>query len=151
MRMQHTLIAALAISMTLAIAAALTLALIGRTLVRLLFERGRFDAAAGDLTTLLFVVYLAGLPVYVATEVLTRGLIALHDTQTPLVTNCAQLAGRGVLIWMWLEPWGVTAIPAAFAITSALETIALGMALAWRMQRRREAQGERQAAARVEG
>ncbi|ABU56751.1 murein biosynthesis integral membrane protein MurJ [Roseiflexus castenholzii] len=142
-RLRRTLLAALAGSMTLAVAAALTLALIGRALVRLLFERGRFDAAASDLTTLLLGVYIAGLPMYVATEVLTRGLIALHDTQTPLVTNCAQLAGRGVLIWVWIEPWGVVAIPAAFAITSVLETVALGAALAWRMRRRREARGER--------
>ncbi len=133
-RMRSTFAATLAIGVILAIAAALTLAVAGRTLVRLLFERGRFDAVAGDLTTLLFVVYVAGLPVYVATEVLTRGLIALHDTQTPLVTNCAQLAGRGALIWWWIEPWGVAAIPAAFAITSALETMALGMVLAWRMR-----------------
>ncbi|MCX7902503.1 MAG: hypothetical protein N2483_09540, partial [Burkholderiaceae bacterium] len=150
-RMRRTVIAALAISLILAIAVALTLALTGRTLVRLLFERGRFDAAAGDLTTMLFVVYLAGLPVYVATEVLTRGLIALHDTQTPLVTNCAQLAGRGALIWMWLEPWGVAAIPAAFAITSALETTALGAALAWQMRQRREARDARREGGRVEG
>lgn len=133
-RMQRTVVAALAFSMLLAVAAALALAFTGRTLVRLLFERGRFDAAAGDLTTLLFVVYVAGLPVYVATEVLTRGLIALHDTQTPLMTNCAQLVGRGALIWWWIEPWGVAAIPAAFAITSALETMTLGTVLAWRMR-----------------
>lgn len=142
-RMRRSLVTTLASSIILAVAAALTLALIGRALVRLLFERGRFDAAAGDLTTLLLGVYIAGLPMYVATEVLTRGLIALHDTQTPLVTNCAQLAGRGVLIWVWIEPWGVVAIPAAFAITSALETVALGAALAWRMRRMREARGER--------
>lgn len=132
--MRSTFAATLAIGVILAMAATLTLAVAGRTLVRLLFERGRFDATAGDLTTLLFVVYVAGLPVYVATEVLTRGLIALHDTQTPLVTNCAQLAGRGALIWWWIEPWGVAAIPAAFAITSALETMALGTVLAWRMR-----------------
>ncbi|MGB9752992.1 MAG: murein biosynthesis integral membrane protein MurJ [Roseiflexus castenholzii] len=142
-RMRRSLVTALASSIILAVAAAFTLALIGRALVRLLFERGRFDAVAGDLTTLLLGVYIAGLPMYVATEVLTRGLIALHDTQTPLVTNCAQLAGRGVLIWVWIEPWGVVAIPAAFAITSALETVALGAALAWRMRRMREARGER--------
>ncbi len=134
-RMRSTLVGALAVATILAIGCALLLALIGRPLVRLLFERGRFDAAAGDLTTLLLVVYVAGLPVYVATEVLTRGLIALHDTQTPLVTNCAQLAGRGALIWLWIEPWGVVAIPAAFALTSAMETIALGGVLAWRMRR----------------
>ncbi len=133
-RMRKTIGAALAISIILATGAALMLALSGRWLIRLLFERGRFDAAAGDLTALLLIVYIAGLPAYVATEVLTRGLIALHDTQTPLVTNCAQLMGRIALIRVWLEPWGVVAIPAAFALTSALETLTLGMALRWRMR-----------------
>ncbi|MGQ9829333.1 MAG: murein biosynthesis integral membrane protein MurJ [Roseiflexus sp.] len=132
-RMRQTVGAALAISTVLAIGAALMLALTGRSLIRLLFERGRFDADAGDLTALLLVVYIAGLPAYVATEVLTRGLIALHDTRTPLATNCVQLIGRVALIWVWIEPWGVVAIPAAFAITSALETLALGIALRRRL------------------
>lgn len=136
-RMRRTLIIALAAGVALATPAALALAFAGRQIIRLLFERGRFDAAAGDLTATLLLAFVVGLPAYVATEVLTRGLIALHDTRTPLLTNCGQLAGRVALLWFWIEPWGIIAVPAAFALTSFLETLALGAALAWRVRKRR--------------
>ena len=71
------------------------------------------------------------LPAYIATEVITRGLIALRDTRTPLLTNTGQLVGRVAVIVALLPAFGVLAIPAAFAITSTLETLTLGAVL-WR-------------------
>jgi putative peptidoglycan lipid II flippase len=115
----------------LAIAALTALLLLGRITIRFLFERGMFDAAAGDLTYQVLVIYAVGLPAYVATEVVTRGLIALRDTRTPLLTNTGQLIGRGVLIALLLGPLGVLAIPLAFAVTSTLETLTL-TAVLWR-------------------
>jgi putative peptidoglycan lipid II flippase len=113
--------------------------LLGRPVIRLLFERGAFDAAAGDLTYRVLVIYSIALPAYVATEVITRGLIALRDTRTPLLTNTGQLVGRIVLIAVLIQPLGVIAIPAAFALTSTLETLALAAAL-WRKLSRRIAE-----------
>jgi putative peptidoglycan lipid II flippase len=112
------------------------LLLLGRITIRILFERGMFDAAAGDLTYQVLVIYAIALPAYVATEVVTRGLIALRDTRTPLLTNTGQLIGRGVLIALLLGPLGVLAIPLAFAVTSSLETLAL-TAVLWRKLQRR--------------
>ena len=86
------------------------------------------------------------LPAYVATEVITRGLIALRDTRTPLMTNTGQLIGRVILITLFIQPLGVIAIPAAFAITSTLETLALGGVL-WRKLSRRIAAAPMEGAA----
>ncbi|NJO04886.1 MAG: murein biosynthesis integral membrane protein MurJ [Chloroflexaceae bacterium] len=61
--------------------------LFGRLTIRILFEGGEFDAAAGDLTFALLLAYALALPAAIATEILTRGLIALHDTRTPLLIN----------------------------------------------------------------
>lgn len=135
-RMRRTLIGTLTAAMGLGGLAALALALVGRPMVALLFERGRFDAAAGDLTTSLFVVYLVALPAYTATEVLTRGLIALCDTRTPLITNCLQLGGRIALTPFLLPSIDVLAIPVAFAVTSTLEALILGGVLAVKLRRR---------------
>ena len=122
--------------MGLALGAVVGLLLLGRPVIRFLFERGAFDAAAGDLTYRVLVIYAVALPAYVATEVITRGLIALRDTRTPLLTNTGQLISRIILISLLIQPWGVVAIPAAFAITSTLETLALGGVL-WRKLNRR--------------
>lgn len=78
--------------------------------------------------------YAIALPFYVATEVVTRGLISLRDTRTPLLTNSAQLIGR-LLIITWLLPTlDVVAIPVAFAISSTLETLALSTVLLFKLR-----------------
>ncbi|CUS02886.2 putative peptidoglycan lipid II flippase MurJ [Candidatus Promineifilum breve] len=134
--MRRTQFVALGAAVGLALGAVVGLLLLGRPVIRFLFERGAFDAAAGDLTYRVLVIYAVALPAYVATEVITRGLIALRDTRTPLLTNTGQLISRIILISLLIQPWGVVAIPAAFAITSTLETLALGGVL-WRKLNRR--------------
>ena len=134
--MRRTQLRSLGAAVGLALGATAGLLLLGRPTIRFLFERGAFDAAAGDLTYRVLVIYAIALPAYVATEVITRGLIALRDTRTPLITNTGQLIGRIVLVAALIRPLGVVAIPAAFAFTSTLETLALGVAL-WRKVSRR--------------
>lgn len=127
--MRRTLLRTLAAALALALLAMAGLLLLGRPVIALLFERGRFSAADGDLTYALLVAYAAALPAYIGTELVTRGLIALHDTRTPLVTNSLQLAGRAALIPPLLGSAGVLAIPIAFAVSSAVETVALAAVL----------------------
>lgn len=135
-QMRRTLLRVLGISMLLSLPVALGLVLLGRLVVQILFEHGRFDAPAGTLTYGVLVAYVVALPAYVATELITRGLIAMRDTRTPFLTNSAQLAGRVVMI-LWLLPrLGVIAIPVAFAVTSSLETLVLGAVLAIKLRRR---------------
>jgi len=55
---------------------------LGRAIIHILFERGKFDAAARRTDLPVLVAYAVALPLYVATEVITRGLIALGDTRT---------------------------------------------------------------------
>ena len=77
-----------------------------------------------------------GLPFYIATEVITRGLIALRDTRTPLFTNSGQLIARIVLITVLLPSMGVVAIPAAFAISATIETLTLATVLFLKLRSR---------------
>ncbi len=102
----------------------------------ILFEHGKFDAAAGALTYAVLVPYAVALPAYVATEVIVRGLIALRDTRTPLLTNTAQLAGRAAIIALLLGSIGVLAIPVAFAVTASVETVILGVVLLLKLRHR---------------
>jgi putative peptidoglycan lipid II flippase len=81
-------------------------------------------------------LYALGLPAYIATELVARGLIALRDTRTPLMTNAVQLAGRAAVIALLIGELGVLAIPIAFAVTATLETLALGTVLLLKLRRR---------------
>jgi putative peptidoglycan lipid II flippase len=134
--MRRTVLRALAAVVALAIPALLGLILLGRTTIRVLFEHGKFDAAAGALTYDVLVAYAVALPAYVCTEVITRGLIALRDTRTPLLTNSLQLAGRAAIVALLLDREGVVAIPIAFAATASVETLGLGLILFRKLHRR---------------
>ncbi|HWQ13181.1 MAG TPA: murein biosynthesis integral membrane protein MurJ [Roseiflexaceae bacterium] len=134
--MRRALLRALGAAVALAVPALLGLIVLGRVVIRVLFERGRFDTAAGDLTYLALVAYAAALPFYVGTEVVSRGLIALRDTRTPLLTNMLQIAGRAAILALFTPRFGLVAIPAAFAITSAAETLILATVLLLRLGRR---------------
>ena len=136
-QMRRTLLRSLGAVGALALPALLGLVLLGRTIVHILFERGRFDAAAGALTYQVLVAYAVALPAYVATEVITRGLIALDDTRTPLFTNTLQIAGRAALLALLIGQVGILAIPIAFAITATAETLLLGIVLLRKLRRRR--------------
>jgi putative peptidoglycan lipid II flippase len=136
LQMRRSLFQSLAAAIGLAIPAVLALLFLGRPVIRLLFERGKFDAAAGDLTFAVLTVYAIALPAYVATELVTRGLIALRDTRTPLATNTLQLLGRTAIMAVLVSQSGVVAIPTAFALTAAAETITLTIVLLLKLRRR---------------
>lgn len=139
--MRRTLLRSLGAVVALAIPALLGLVFLGRPVIHLLFERGKFDAAAGALTYNVLVAYAVALPLYVATEVITRGLIALRDTRTPLVTNTIQIAGRALLLTLLIGRIGVLSIPVAFAITASIEALLLGAVLLVKLRRRVAASG----------
>ncbi len=120
----------------LAVPTAAALIVAGRPLIHVVFEHGRFDSHAADLTDRLLVVYALGLPAYVASEVVARGLIALRDSRTPLLTKTAQLVVRAAATLAILDAVGVVAIPALFAATATLEVLALGAILVARIRHR---------------
>jgi putative peptidoglycan lipid II flippase len=106
--------------------------LLGRPLVALLFEHGAYTRQDGDLTYSLVVAFACGLPFLALTEVVTRGLLALRDTRTPLVTNVIQLMLRSLAMWLLIDRWGLTVVPWSLTITAAGECIVL-----WVLLRRR--------------
>ncbi|GAB4581516.1 MAG: lipid II flippase MurJ [Anaerolineales bacterium] len=137
--MRRTLFGSLGATVGLALPAVGALLLLGRPTIRILFERGEFTVAAGDLTFQVLTAYAIALPAYVATEVITRGLIALRDTRTPLITNSGQFLIRMALIAILLPRLDVIAIPTAFALSSTLETLVLGTVLFVKLRSRLQA------------
>jgi putative peptidoglycan lipid II flippase len=75
------------------------------------------------------------LPFYAVTEVLTRGLLALHDTRSPLFTNLAQLVLRALAIWLLIDASGLTVIPWTQSISAPIETAILAVILTLRIRR----------------
>jgi putative peptidoglycan lipid II flippase len=135
-RMRRTLLVALGAVVALAVPATLVLVVLGRPVVRILFEHGKFGSAAGLLTYQVLGAYALALPAYVGAEVVIRGLIAMRDTRTPLISNSLQLAGRALIMTALIGSIGVFAIPAAFAVMATLETLALAGVFLIKIRRR---------------
>ncbi len=110
------------------------LVLCGEWLIRLLFERGAFDATAVALTTQMLTIYALGMPVYVVTEVATRALISRFDSLSPMLSNLGQLGLRIVLLRLLIVPYGPAAIPLAHVLSAAAEALVLLLVLAYRVR-----------------
>jgi putative peptidoglycan lipid II flippase len=134
--MRRTLLRSLGVVLFLAVPALLGLIFLGHPVIQILFEHGKYNAADASLTYDVLAPYAIALPAYVGTEVIARGLIALRDTRTPLLTNSFQLVGRAAIMGVLLGSLGVRAIPIAFAAMGAVEMVLLAAVLLVKLQRR---------------
>lgn len=82
--MRSTLAATLRAVFSLCLPATVGLLVLGRPLVRLLFERGAFEAASTEAVTWALVFYALGLLGHAGLEIVARAFYALHDTFTPV-------------------------------------------------------------------
>lgn len=112
-------------AMLLSVPATVVLVTLNRFVVRVLFEHGEFDAEAGALTARIVLIYAVALPAYALTETLTRSLVALRDTRSPLLTNVVQLVLRVTVMALLLDRLGAEVIPVAFAVSSVIEVTIL--------------------------
>jgi putative peptidoglycan lipid II flippase len=88
---------------------ALMIALAG-PIVDLIYERGAFDAVAGDLVDGLLMAYGLGMAAYLARDVLVRVFYALGDGTTPFRLSVAGIGLNAIADWVLVggpTPWGL--------------------------------------------
>lgn len=116
--------------MTLPAAAAFLVA--GLPIVSVLFQHGRFDAAAAAASTATLQAYAIGMPAVVVVRSLVSGFYARHDTMTPVRVA---IAATLVNIALKLALMGPLAQVGLAIATSAGAWINAGL-LAWMLHRR---------------
>lgn len=82
--MRSTLAATLRAVFFLSLPATVGLLVLGRPLVRLLFERGAFEASSTEAVAWALSFYVLGLIGHAGLEIVARAFYALHDTATPV-------------------------------------------------------------------
>ncbi|WIY53088.1 murein biosynthesis integral membrane protein MurJ [Devosia sp. YIM 151766] len=123
---------ALFVAMLLTMPAAFALMALAEPIVRVLFERGAFDAMATMQTAETLVAFSAGLPAYVLIRILQPGFFAREDTLTPTVFAGASV-GANIAISLWLFPSLLhVGIAIATAAAAWLNVLLLGGTLALR-------------------
>jgi putative peptidoglycan lipid II flippase len=100
----------------LAIPSALGLAVLADPISRLLLAHGHFTQADVSVVAIPLIYFSVGLVGLAMDEILVRCFYALHDSRTPVLVNCANLAFVIGLSVILLDPLGAGGLALAFAL-----------------------------------
>ncbi len=121
----------------LAIPASAGLVLLADPAVRLLLQRGAFDAASTSLVVDALVVYAVAVWAHASVEIMSRGFYALSDTRTPVAIAVFGMLVNVAFCAAFVEPFGIAGLAAAASI-AAVGEFAL---LLWALRRRLAGRG----------
>lgn len=117
----------------LALPAAALLATLRLPVLRLLYQRGQFDAASTTLTAGALGFYALGLAAFAAAEILVRTFYAMHDTRTPVYIGIGAVLLNIALGWSLLQ---VQASLGMLALAFSIANTAEAAALLWQLRSR---------------
>jgi len=128
---KQTLARIMRVMLLLALPASVGLILLRVPLIRVLYERGSFDAVSTQMVAWALLWYAVGLIGHSLVEVLSRAFYAMHDTKTPVIVGVLAMTGNIALsfFFAWLfgqigwMPLGGLAL--ANSTATAVECVAL--------------------------
>jgi len=103
---RQTLAHSLALVFLLCIPSAVGLAVLGRPIVALVFEHGKFTSFDTVQTANALAAYAIGLAGYAAVKVLSPAFYALHDARTPMLISLGSIAVNYVMNSLLVGPFG---------------------------------------------
>ena len=117
----------------LTVPAAIGLLALGEPIVRVLFERGEFDAESTRLTAYALRFYALGLTGHAAVEIVNRVFYAFHDTWTPVRAAVGAIVLNLVLsVTLMQTPLNYGGL----ALANSIAALAEGGVLLWLLSRR---------------
>ena len=93
--------------------------------VLILFQRGRFDAAATEMTAQVLVLLMAGAFAFAAQTVVVRGYYATQNTLFPAVFGTLSVLASIPLYYLGLKQMGITGVALAMSLSAAFQVILL--------------------------
>lgn len=117
------------------IPASIGLMVLAEPIVRLLFERGAFNAEATKLTSRALFYYALGTFAYAGTKIVAAAFYSLQDTRTPLATAAIALSLNVALNLILMVYMGVGGLALATAISSMVNLTTLLVILRLRLGR----------------
>jgi len=94
------------------------LVVLGEPIIRLIYERGKFDAGATAMTAYALAGYSIGLTGYAAIKVLSPAFYAMDDAKTPMIIALASIVVNSVACYFfreWLSAYGFGHVGVALA------------------------------------
>src|SRR5262249_55936181 len=125
----------------LAIPSMFGLILLGRPLVALLYERGKFTPESTGATAWALAFFALGIAGHAGLEVLSRAFYALSDTKTPVLVGLGSMLSNIALSIVFIrfigDPSSLEHGPfAGLALANSITTLLEALALWWLLRRR---------------
>jgi putative peptidoglycan lipid II flippase len=120
--------------LVLTLPAAVGLVVLGEPIVRLLLERGQFDAASTAATAWALGFFATGLIGHAIVEIATRAFYALKDTKTPVTLGLLAMLlniGLSLLLMRLFAAWGWPAHGGLALANSGAVTLEMAALLIW--------------------
>ena len=128
---KSTLVAAARSAFVLMVPVTVILTVLSVPVIRVVYERGAFDAAATDLTGLALLIYAVQLPLTVLDQVFIAAFYATRNTLIPVLVGVGGGLAYLVAALALIEPFGVFGLVAANSVQNSLHGAVLGWLL-WR-------------------
>lgn len=103
--------------------------ILAEPIVRILFERGKFDATSTELTTIALQLFSLGLLAVGIRDVLYRVFYSLSDTKTPMINSSISLIINIILNLILIKPLGHAGLALSTSISSILTAVLLFFSL----------------------
>jgi len=123
--MKETLNVSIRFSIVLLVPATIALIVLGLPMIKVLFERGRFDHAASLVTNSALLYYSLGLPAYAIAKILANTFFSFQNTKTPVKVAFVVMLIHVLLCVILMQPLGVGGLALATSICAYLNSAML--------------------------
>jgi putative peptidoglycan lipid II flippase len=137
---RDTLSSSLNLVFLMTLPSACGLVVLGEPIIRLIYERGKFDASDTTMTAYALAGYSIGLTGYAAIKVLSPAFYALDDAKTPMIIAIASIFVNAVASFVFrdlLTPYGYGHVGVALATSSVALVNFFALALMMRKRIKR--------------
>lgn len=131
--MKRTLVFALRVLAMLVVPAAAGLIVLAGPIVRIIFERGEFDAYSTDITSRALFFYAWGLLSCCAVKIFVNAFYAMQDTRTPVRTMGLCVLLNVPLSFVLMRSLGIGGLTLASSLTATLNVVLLYRSLSRRI------------------
>ena len=132
---RQTLAHGLALVFLLCIPSAVGLAVLGRPIVALIFEHGRFTSFDTVQTANALAAYSIGLAGYAAVKVLSPAFYALNDARTPMVISLGSIAVNYIMNSILVGPFGHVGLAFSTSTVALVNALLLAIFMRRRLGR----------------
>src|SRR5262245_20035613 len=132
---RQTLSHSLALVFLLCIPSAVGLAVLGRPIVALVFEHGRFTSLDTVQTANALAAYSIGLAGYAAVKVLSPAFYALNDARTPMLISLGSIAVNYAMNSLLVGPFGHVGLAFSTSTVALINFLLLALFMRRKLQR----------------